>query len=246
MHQAWPTVSAAAEEPAKATTQILHNGIQLPANWPPQQKEWSDSPQRPPYLDAPPAVIPIDVGRQLLFDDFLIAESTLKRVFHQPRYYQSNPILKPDRPWEDVSGRAYAMPFSDGVWFDPQDRKFKMWYYVPGARCYATSTDGVHWEKPDLDVQPGTNIVLRRSGDSSTVWLDPCPRDPGERFKMGLYTRPLAGKGDNLFVLFRSPDGIHWTPVGRRRQDRRSHHVFLQSVPRSLGFRHPQRRATRS
>ncbi|OGS15779.1 MAG: hypothetical protein A2234_04475, partial [Elusimicrobia bacterium RIFOXYA2_FULL_58_8] len=71
---------------------------------------------------------------------------------------------------------------------------------------YATSKDGLRWVKPKLDVEPGTNIVLRTSRDSGTVWIDPSPRDPGERFKMALY------KGN--FALYRSPDGIHWTKAG--------------------------------
>ena len=38
-------------------------------------------PELPPYLVSPPAVIPIDVGRQLFVDDFLIEQTTLTRVF---------------------------------------------------------------------------------------------------------------------------------------------------------------------
>jgi hypothetical protein len=33
----------------------------------------------------------------LLVDDFLIAETTLKRTFHLPVYHPGNPVLKPDR-----------------------------------------------------------------------------------------------------------------------------------------------------
>jgi hypothetical protein len=40
------------------------------------------------------------------------------------------------------------------------------------STCYATSRDGIHWEKPALDVKPGTNIVVAGSRDSNTVWLD--------------------------------------------------------------------------
>lgn len=195
--------ATAAEGPPAPRT--LHNGIQLPASWPPHPADFSDDPKRPPYLDSPPAVIPIDVGRQLFVDDFLIADTTLKRTFHQPAWHAANPILKPEHPWEMTSRGPYAMPFSDGVWFDPQDRQFKLWYYSGPATCYATSRDGLHWEKPKLDVEPGTNIVLKTSRDSGTVWIDPSPRDPGERFKMALY------KG--TFMLYRSPDGIHWTKV---------------------------------
>jgi len=201
-----PAADSPAGEPAASGPQVLYNGIELPEPWPPRAKDFPDDPKRPWYLVSPPKLIPIDVGRQLFVDDFLIDRTTLQRTFHRPEFYKGNPVLKPDRPWESMGGRPYAMPFSDGVWYDPQDRIFKMWYYAGhsgGATCYATSTDGLRWEKPNLDVEPGTNIVQKGWRDSGTVWLDPSPRDPGERFKMGLYQRN--------FRLFRSPDGIHWT-----------------------------------
>ncbi len=187
--------------------EVLYNGIRLPATWPPREAGFSDDPVKAPYLAAPPAVIPIDVGRQLFVDDFLIQETTLRRTFHQPEYAEENPVLKPDRPWESWGSGPMATVFSDGVWFDPQDRRFKMWYYAGhggGATCYAVSADGIRWEKPELDVVPGTNIVYKGARDSGTVWLDPAPADPGQRFKMALYT-------DSILALFRSPDGIHWT-----------------------------------
>ena len=209
---------------SQTSSRVLSNGIQLPAEWPPQAKDFPDKPQVPPYLANPPSVIPVDVGRQLFVDDFLVQESTLKRTFHQPKLFAGNPILKADQPWEINSRGPYAMPFSDGVWFDPKDRIFKLWYYGGGITGYATSQDGLHWDKPKLDVEPGTNIVLRTSRDSGTVWIDPAPRDPGERFKMAIYT--------GNFILFRSPDGIHWTKVaeGAKTGDRSSffYNPFLE------------------
>jgi hypothetical protein len=44
--------------------ELLYNGIRLPAEWPPKWK-YTLEPMPLPYLDKPPAVIPIDVGRQL-------------------------------------------------------------------------------------------------------------------------------------------------------------------------------------
>ena len=79
--------------------EVLYNGIQLPKTWPPRLTELQENPVTPPYLSAPPAVIPIDVGRQLLVDDFLIAQTTLQRVFHRPEYFSENPVLTPDMPW---------------------------------------------------------------------------------------------------------------------------------------------------
>ena len=198
--------------PVAVGGEVLYNGIRLPETWPPRMEDVRDDPQRPPYLAKPPKVIGIDVGRQLFVDDFLVEETGLRRTFHRARYYAGNPVLQPDRPWEWFGPRPMAMPFSDGVWHDPEDGIFKMWYYAPqngwGITCYATSRDGIRWEKPKLDVEPGTNIVLKKVRDSATVWLDPAPRDAGERFKMALYARETG-----TFMLYRSPDGIHWTKV---------------------------------
>ena len=67
--------------------ELLYNGIQLPDEWPPGrslEELRAGTPMRIPYLEEPPEVIPIDVGRQLFVDDFLIEESTLERRFHRP------------------------------------------------------------------------------------------------------------------------------------------------------------------
>ena len=50
-----------------------------------------------PYLDNPPAVIPIDAGRQLFVDDFLIDSTTLTRTYYTAEYHPDNPILKPEQ-----------------------------------------------------------------------------------------------------------------------------------------------------
>lgn len=198
-----------------AAGERLYNGIELPVPWPPDEGPLSRKAlPMPPYLVSPPAVIPIDVGRQLFVDDFLVESTTLQRVYHVPEYYPHNPVLSPDRPWEQEDGPT-AMVFSDGVWWDPQDQLFKMWYmggYVRGT-CYATSQDGIHWEKPELDVVPGTNIVHPVRRDSSTVWLDLEDPDPQRRYKLAIYPYP---ERPGALELYFSADGIHWgEPVGR-------------------------------
>lgn len=204
--------------------EVLYNGIELPKEWPPVQAALSREPLAvPPYLVSPPEVIPIDVGRQLFVDDFLIANTTLERRHHLPEYYSGNPILKPDQPWEGKGGRARAGVFSDGVWFDPADKLFKIWYWASlnsqqplrYDTCLATSRDGIQWEKPSFDVVPGTNIVLRDEEDryrnSSTVWLDHLETDPAKRFKM---FRVVKRSNFNRIRVSVSPDGIHWQTVG--------------------------------
>ncbi len=204
--------------------EILYNGIELPDQWPPKVKELTRDPMPVPYLQNPPEVIPIDIGRQLFVDDFLIQDTTLKRTYHQPGYHRANPVLKADRPWEQGDAAQAAAPFSDGVFYDPQDKLFKIWYmsgYIAGTSL-ATSRDGIHWDKPSFDVRPGTNEVMShrdvaatgdgRYRDSSTVWLDQFDKDPARRYKM-FVTTPVPTRWS--LALRCSPDGIHWSePVG--------------------------------
>ena len=101
------------------------------------------------------------------------------------------------------------MPFSDGVFFDPQSRLFKMWYMggYNDSTCYATSTDGIHWERPRLDAK-GTNVLMSGYRDSSTVWFDPVDADPARRYKM-------ASWHDYMLEQYVSADGIHWNGTGQ-------------------------------
>ena len=189
--------------------ETLSNGIRLPSPWPPRHKH-SLEPHAPPYLASPPAVIPIDVGRQLFVDDFLIADTTLKRTLHPTTYHPATPVLKPDKEWEKTGQNPVAMVFSDGVWYDPKDRVFKLWYMggLIRSTCYATSADGIRWEKPALDLKKGTNVVHTAARDSTTVWLDHDEKDPARRFKLFLSHRIKGGWG--LSVYF-SKDGVHWS-----------------------------------
>ena len=94
-------LSFSASAPVRADEkpgQVLYNGIQLPnalAAAIPQPLSYEPMPL--PYLLAPPTVIPIDVGRQLFVDDFLIEKTTLHRTFYSPKY-AGTPVLVPDKP----------------------------------------------------------------------------------------------------------------------------------------------------
>src|ERR1044072_5829324 len=70
--------------PAAAEGELLYNGIRLPTPFPPQLKDVPLDPVTPAYLTSPPSVIPIDVGRQLFVDDFLVEHTTLTRTHHRP------------------------------------------------------------------------------------------------------------------------------------------------------------------
>ncbi len=207
----------------------LYNGIVLPEVWPPRDgNEDGKAPLSVPYLEAPPEAICIDLGRQVFVDDFLIASTSLTRRFGKPQIHEASPVLIPETDEEMDNGNCpMAAPFNDGAWYDPEDGLFKLWY-MPGwfhSTALATSRDGIHWERPRLDVVPGTNLVWpNREGydrDGCLVWLDHDAEKPEERFKMFQYYRHekkenTAGEG----WLHTSPDGIHWsdpivtTPVG--------------------------------
>jgi hypothetical protein len=87
-----------------------------------------------PYLQSSPAVIPIDVGRQLFVDEFLIERSALRRTFHVATKYEGNPLLVPETDlglnsehqetrWKPASA---ACVFGDAVFYDPRDGLFKV------------------------------------------------------------------------------------------------------------------------
>jgi predicted transglutaminase-like cysteine proteinase len=168
----------------------------------------------PSYIINPPSVIPIDVGRQLFVDDFLIQQTTMTRTQHQPVMYPLNPVLAPGA--EDTAG--FAMPFSDGVWFDPSDQLFKMWFYCgPGnTTCYAYSSDGKTWTRPSLPQAaiPNTDQVLVAAPGQPgitglTVWMDLQDPNPARKFKA------FASDSTSPAYLFFSPDGIQWAANNR-------------------------------
>lgn len=206
---------------AQPSREVLYNGITLPEPWPPRRHHLSPSPARPPYLASPPGVINIDVGRQLFVDDFLIEESSLFKTVHQAAYHAANPVLTPETHWENEDPYALAtktapspaaMVYSDGVFFDPAERIFKMWYMAGYQQhtALAVSTDGIAWTRRPLSIVPGTNIVRKHHRDSSTVWLDLHDRDASSRFKMAWTNMD----GDGRLRLSTSPDGVRWTDRG--------------------------------
>ncbi|MDR0870206.1 MAG: hypothetical protein LBN39_05370, partial [Planctomycetaceae bacterium] len=194
--------------------ELLYNGIQLPDVFPPRDVKLDRSVKPVPYLNDIPKILPINIGRQLFVDNFLIESTTLKRKFHYPVKYEGNPILKPETELELNGGQqTCATFFNDGIVFDPKDQTFKMYYHAGwfDGTAYAVSKDGLRWTRPNLDVVPGTNRVLPiREGkrDGSSVFLDHDATDSAQRFKMFLYERPENKFGGQIFT---SPDGIHWT-----------------------------------
>ena len=104
------------------------------------------------------------------------------------------------------------------------DGEFRMWYSGRDGKnmwiCYATSPDGVHWEKPNLGLveykgDKHNNIVPAfLDGQSQALVLyDPDENDEARRFKM-----VAEAMGNHICVAF-SADGLQWSeykgnPVG--------------------------------
>ena len=194
---------------------VLTNGVRVPAEWPPKV-EMNYAPMPLPYMDCRPEVIPIDCGRQLFVDDYLIEENTLQRVAHTPKKVDFNPILKAETPLEmGAYGTPGASAKDGGVWWDSKDRVFKMWYEAGWLQtmAYAVSKDGIHWERPALNEKGNNAIVEDIVADSSTAWLDWSTDDESQRYKMFLRspnTVPHSKIRYSTGWCMTSPDGIHW------------------------------------
>ncbi len=172
--------------------ETLYNGIRLPAEWPPKSRDpQSREPMEVPYLKSPPAVIPIDTGRQLFVDDFLVAETNLARTYHSAEKFPGNPVLRPTTPDEigPADGqRAVCYLGHGGVFYDAPEKIFKMWYTADwrGGLALATSRDAVHWDRPALGIAGGNLVLARTSphvGGDNAVWLDALAENPDERVK---------------------------------------------------------------
>jgi hypothetical protein len=205
------------QSPGTDKGELLYNGIRLPEIWPPHTVDPYDlSCREAPWLKCPPAVIPIDVGRQLFIDDFLIEKTNLKRIFHQPVKYPGNPVLKPETELEfNAEGRSHnatATPKSGGIWWDPGDQLFKMWYEAGwlGTIALATSMDGLHWERPVLNKETGSNEVLSPElGLTPDSWtVVPVWNEQGQITGWTMFLQP-PGYNKRGWILT-SPDGIRW------------------------------------
>lgn len=194
--------------------ETLYNGIVLPHDFPPRNIDlFSPDPLPVPYLTAPPQVIDISVGRQLFVDGFLIERMTgLYPYCHHAVKYEGNPIFTPQTPAECNATLPCACPKSGGVWFDRYTGKLRMWYEAGwlNRMALAESTDGLHWTRPELDVEPGTNLLLPGAvADSSAVFIDYDTKDPAARYKLFL----RSPGGEMPAIVSASPDGIHWNEI---------------------------------
>ena len=164
-------------------------------------------------LTQDPTQLHVDENVQVFLDNVIIHYSGyVTRRWHQPTRDPEGPVIQKDRPWEHVPYFTYS---NYAVLYDDEDGLFKCWYedlfagpdyrhegrYFEARQLYAQSEDGLHWEKPELDILPEddrkTNVVLG-GGDygtahSMSVVIDPHASTPTEKFR-ALWTH--VGHGD--------------------------------------------------
>lgn len=170
------------------------------------------------------AATAIDSPLEIADRSQLMAEKTLVQssrnvafTLHPAKKHSSNPILKADRPWEGWRISLYGT-----VLFDPDERLFKMWYtsdvsedFPNYAVLYATSRDGISWEKPLVGTIAGKKSAAHNGvlaeGHLPSVIRDPAETNPERRYKMLSYIHlPKPQGGPHVFG---SPDGLKWTQI---------------------------------
>ena len=154
---------------------------------------------------------PVLNGRQLFIDNYMVEEiKGAKKVLNQPVKHPRNPLIVADRPWEKT------LLNRGSVIYDEQARLFKMWYSVYTADlkeqllCYATSRDGIKWDKPMVNAADRSNVIPGfRAANPPSVFKDVHESDPARRYKM-LYGADRNGQLSTNAAY--SPDGLKWTP----------------------------------
>jgi len=221
-----PEALAQAQSPPSKP--VLYNGIRLPALWPPINMDSSSAEPMPvPYLLDIPKLIPINTGRQLFVDDFLIEKTDMERKYHQAQKFEGNPVFFPETKDELAtrnSNSAVTYLGHGGVFYDPRDTVFKMFYTAGwrGGLALATSKDLIHWTRPSLGLVGG-NIILPSgalmAGGDNAVWLDLNTKDSMQRYKLiterlvdGAWTVVYKSRLESpTHTLHTSADGRIWS-----------------------------------
>ena len=150
--------------------------------------------------------------KQLFLDDGAIeAMSGLQRVLHRPE--RCGPVLRTDCS----RGEKHVQSASVPQW-NSEESIWEWWYRGYPAytedrlSLYATSTDGRHWEQPDLGLHEWNgstaNNIAYRSPDRSLyhVIRDEGDEDPRRRYKAFFSDDDHMNRCPGV-----SPDGFQWT-----------------------------------
>ncbi len=180
-----------------------------------------------------PAAPALKKGEKQLFvdDGMILAKRGLTRVVH-PAKKLEHPVLEAEMPWEVIEEGGILdkrVNIYGTVLRDEATGGFRMWYADPGSVLYATSKDGVHWERPILKIAGKTNVT-NLNLHSPSIIEDKFEADPQKRYKAvgnaskGVDAAKLQrlkdkfelvdwyrDKTHRLYYAAHSPDGLRWT-----------------------------------
>jgi hypothetical protein len=159
---------------------------------------------------------PVHLGsrKHLFIDEALIDRmDNVQLTANPPGSFQVT-NFRNDKPWEPTPRFGSTIPDVCSVWDEGEE--IRMLYTnggffggKPHVVCYATSKDGLNWDKPTLGLKcwggsVDNNIVLCVACQGSVV-KDPNPAAPAdERYKYAAWCMYWG------YYVFTSPDGIHW------------------------------------
>jgi len=160
----------------------------------------------------------------LVIDDaYLLEINNLKRTVNQAAKH-GQPVITMDAPWDQDNEMFNGM----NVMYDEEEGIFKMWYGVmryegqlsDGSRklAYATSTDGIHWDRPKLGLvevngSKDNNYVIPEMGSFACSIIKDPSDVPERQYKMifAILGRETTWAGfHSPLSLAYSHDGIHW------------------------------------
>jgi len=182
-----------------------------------------------------------DSTKFLLLDNRIIKKTkNVKLEVGKVVKHLLNPLFKEEKEWEMRFDNLYA-----NIIYDKEDEIYKCWYSPfivdspsknkkPGKTnskyspppvremgiCYATSKDGISWEKPNLGLinfngNKKNNIVWRRPHGAG-IFKDMDEKNSAKRYKL-IYKHIQEGNwglngsdGNSLAVSF-SKDGLNWS-----------------------------------
>ncbi len=190
-------------------------------------------------------VLEIGDQRQVFIDQRFLAEATNVTLEVHGPCKTGERTINTDRPWERGGIGPYSNILHDGqtyhAWYHAMDDFQWDQGHTNGCICYATSKDGIHWEKPDVGIveyagSRKNNIVVGHGAagfmmgqDGGMVFLDPTA-PAGERFRL---VCRFGSLGEGLHIMS-SPDGIHWRVTHKSivtyRQEDKRHHLDSQNI----------------
>ena len=146
--------------------------------------------------------------KQLFIDHRFIDTAQDVELTVNPPVKLPGPVLVSEHPWEAFSIGWSCVLEDDGL--------FRLWYSACGADqwtggpwylCYATSQDGLTWEKTELGLveYDGSkrNNIVRTACKLAYIFIDPNGGE-ADRYKM---VEQVLGEGIRVGT---SPDGLTW------------------------------------